>query len=200
MDIRISGHQIDTGAALREYVNDHLSQIVSKYFPKCLSASVTFGNRRHAIISCDIIIHAMRDIILKAGGIDKDAHAAFDQAAAKIEKQLRRHHRRLQTRIQQNTPSIDEAAITLTEAAAKADQDNAHYTVFDIEEDEKEQGDHPPVIAEMQVDIPTASVSDAVLMLDLRNTTALLFVNSKSGHHNMVYRRVDGTIGWVEPR
>ncbi|MFT8736699.1 MAG: ribosome-associated translation inhibitor RaiA [Zymomonas mobilis] len=200
MDIRIAGHQIDTGAALRQYVNDHLVQIVSKYFPQCLRASVTFGSRRHAIISCDIIIHAMRDIILKAGGMDKDAHAAFDQAAAKIEKQLRRHHRRLQTKIQQNTPSIGEAAAVLAAETAKADEDNAHYTVFDIEEDEKELGEHPPVVAEMQVDIPTASVSDAVLMLDLRNTTALLFVNSKSGNHNMVYRRMDGTIGWVEPQ
>jgi hypothetical protein len=62
------------------------------------------------------------------------------------------------------------------------------------------EGDNPLVIAETRVDIPTASVSDAVMMLDLRNTNALLFVNSASGNHNMVYRREDGSIGWVEPR
>ena len=63
-----------------------------------------------------------------------------------------------------------------------------------------EEGDHPLVIAETRVDIPEASVGDAVMMLDLRNTNALLFVNSMSGDHNMVYRREDGSIGWVEPR
>ena len=79
--------------------------------------------------------------------------------------------------------------------------DNAAYTVFDagtVDSDE-EVGDAPLIIAETRVDVPEASVSDAVMMLDLRNTNALLFVNSKTGSHNMVYRRNDGSIGWVEP-
>ena len=78
-------------------------------------------------------------------------------------------------------------------------EDNASYTVFDGG-GEEDAGDAPAIIAETRVDIPSSSVSDAVMMLDLRNTNALLFVNSKTGSHNMVYRRDDGTIGWVEPR
>jgi hypothetical protein len=72
--------------------------------------------------------------------------------------------------------------------------------VFEAGEEDGEVGEAPAIIAETRVDVPTASVSDAVMMLDLRNTTALLFVNGATGAHNMVYRRPDGTIGWVEPR
>ena len=72
--------------------------------------------------------------------------------------------------------------------------------MFDPGSDDDEVGDAPAIIAETRVDVPQASVSDAVMMMDLRNTNALLFVNSKSGAHNMVYRRNDGTIGWVEPQ
>ncbi len=88
----------------------------------------------------------------------------------------------------QPSPTIDEI------------QDNASYVVFDSGSDEDDAGDAPAIIAETRVDIPQSSVSDAVMMLDLRDTNALLFVNSKTGAHNMVYRRRDGTIGWVEPQ
>jgi hypothetical protein len=113
---------------------------------------------------------------------------AFEGAADKIEKQLRRYMRRLK----------DKSSI----AQPPGDLDlDAGYTVFDAgEHDDDEAGDAPAIIAETRVDIPTASVSDAVMMLDLRNTTALLFVNVATSSHNMVYRRPDGTIGWVEPQ
>jgi len=81
--------------------------------------------------------------------------------------------------------------------------ENAEYRIFassEVEEADEVASDHPVVIAETRVDIPRASVGDAVMMLDLRNTNALLFVNSATDDHNMVYRREDGTIGWVEPR
>jgi hypothetical protein len=78
--------------------------------------------------------------------------------------------------------------------------DNAGYTLFAETVDEDEAGDAPLVIAETRVDVPDASVSDAVMMLDLRNTQALLFRNAGTGSYNMVYRRGDGTIGWVEPQ
>jgi len=83
---------------------------------------------------------------------------------------------------------------------ARAEEDAA-YTIFAAEEPEEEvKSDAPPVIAETSVDIPTGSVADAVMMLDLRNTNALFFKNAGTGRHNMVYRRPDGSIGWVEPR
>ena len=133
----------------------------------------------------------MQGVVLKGANDGMDAHVAFDGAADKIEKQLRRYMRRIKDR---NAG----AAIAVADSMAF---DNAGYTVFDAPaEDEQEVVvDAPVVIAEMRVDVPDTSVSDAVMMLDLRNTNALLFRNVGTGAYNMVYRRHDGTIGWVEP-
>ena len=113
--------------------------------------------------------------------------ATFDGAADKIEKQLRRYKRRL--RDDHTGPN-----------GVAPPEDNAAYVVFEpLADEEVAESDHPVVIAETRVDVPDASVSDAVMMLDLRHTNALLFRNAGTGTYNMVYRRNDGTIGWVEP-
>ncbi len=189
MDIRVSGHQIDTGAALQEHASDRLTTIVDKHFSRALSSTVTFGKAPASSFAADIILHVNHGLILKSHGQASDAHVAFDQAAEKIEKQLRRYRRRIKDRHEQ------------ADHAAREEQ--AAYTVFaPIEEPEPEAevvADAPPVIAETRVDIPEVSVSDAVMMLDLRHTNALFFKNAGTGRHNMVYRRNDGSIGWVEP-
>jgi ribosomal subunit interface protein len=192
MEIRVSGHQVDTGEALRAHVQERMSAIAVKYFERALSAHVTFGKGPHDhAFTCDIVAHVMQGVILKGSGQAQEAHPAFDQAADRIEKQLRRYMRRLKDR----HGGHGRAAPT---ALAEPETD-AGYTVFAPVEDE-EPGDYPPIVAETMVDIPDATVSDAVMLLDLRNTNALLFRNSGTGRHNMVYRRQDGTIGWVEPR
>lgn len=188
MDIRVSGHQIDTGSALQDYVTDRLNGMVEKYFSRALSANVTFGKPSGGAFSSDIVTHVNKGLVLKSHAEAHDIHQAFDQAAGKMEKQLRRYKRRVQDHHAQAAPAeLDE---------------QAGYTIFaapQIEED-AEQEDSPPVVAETTADIPEASVADAVMMLDLRDTGALFFKNAASGRHNMVYRRRDGTIGWVEPR
>jgi len=190
MDIRISGHQVETGDALRTHVTDRLQGIAEKYFARAISSEVTFGKGPHDIgFKCDIVMHVTRGLVLKGRHDAPDAHLSFDGAATKIEKQLRRYSRRLKDR---NAGQ----AIELAEAGAY----DAGYTLFAEQIDEDEAGDAPLIIAETRVDIPDASVSDAVMMLDLRNTAALLFKNSGTGSYNMVYRRGDGTIGWVEPQ
>ncbi len=191
MEIRVSGHQIETGEALQVHVSDRMNAIADKYFSRAIGAHATFGKGPHDSFQCDIVAHVMQGLVLKGHGQAQDAHVAFESAAERIEKQLRRYMRRLKDRSNlngQSAASIDDFV------------ENASYVVFDGGTDEDEAGDAPAIIAETRVDIPTSSVSDAVMMLDLRNTNALLFVNSKTGSHNMVYRRDDGTIGWVEPR
>ena len=187
MDIRVSGHQVDTGEALRQHVDDRLQGIAEKYFARAISAQVTVGKGPHDHgFTCDIVAHVMQGLVLKGShSAPSEAHLAFDGAADKIEKQLRRYMRRLKDR---NNGQ---------QQAMMADFD-AGYTVFQVEETE-EVADAPAIIAETRVDVPDASVSDAVMMLDLRNTNALLFKNTGTGAYNMVYRRTDGTIGWVEP-
>lgn len=188
MEIRVSGHQLETGEALRTHVETRLGGIADKYFSKAISAQATFGRAPHDKFSCDIIAHVMQGLILKGRGEAGEARVAFDGAAEKIEKQLRRYMRRLQARHSQTAH-----ALAMEEAA---------YTVFDAGDIEAEvpPPEAPVIVAEMSVDIPEASVSDAVMLMDLRNTPALLFKNAGTGRHNMVYRREDGTIGWVEPK
>ncbi|WP_336979131.1 ribosome hibernation-promoting factor, HPF/YfiA family [Altererythrobacter fulvus] len=188
MDIRVSGHQIDTGSALQEHAADRLNSIIDKYFSRALSSHVTFGKAPTSAYTSDIVMHVMHGLILKARGEAHDVHIAFDQAADKIDKQLRRYKRRLKDRHEQ--------------IAFAAREEDAAYTVFAPLAEETEEvveSDAPLVIAETRVDIPEASVSDAVMMLDLRHTNALFFKNAGTGRHNMVYRRHDGSIGWVEP-
>ena len=191
MEIRVSGHQVDTGDALRAHVEDRLQGLADKYFSRSISAHVTFGRGQHGNgFSCDIVAHVMQGVILKGTGMAMEAHPAFDQAAERIETQLRRYMRRLKDRNSANGI-----------AAAEGFEADAGYTVFEGgAEIEAEPADNPVIIAETRVDVPEASVSDAVMMLDLRNTTALLFRNSGTGAYNMVYRRGDGSIGWVEPQ
>ncbi|MGN6497135.1 MAG: ribosome hibernation-promoting factor, HPF/YfiA family [Tsuneonella sp.] len=189
MDIRVSGHQIETGAALQEHVTDRLTAIVDKYFNRALSSHVTFGKAPAGAFSCDIVTHVMQGLILKAHGAAQDAHQALDQAAEKIDKQLRRYKRRLNDRHLQS--------------AHAAQEEEAAYTIFapPASDEDSEVADEPPmIIAETTADIPESSVADAVMMLDLRDTNAMLFKNAGTGRHNMVYRRRDGSIGWVEPR
>jgi ribosomal subunit interface protein len=190
MEIRISGHQVETGDALKQRVTERLQGIADKYFSRAISAQVTFGKGPHDNgFTCDIVAHVMQGLVLKGAGSGMEAAGSFEGAADKIEKQLRRYMRRLKDR--HNGEAI-------------ADQesrgyDNAGYTLFQDSNEEEEAGDAPLIIAETRVDVPDASVGDAVMMLDLRNTSALLFRNSGTGAFNMVYRRGDGTIGWVEP-
>ncbi len=186
MDIRVSGHQVETGEALQEHAADRLGGVVEKYFDRAISSHVTFGKAPAGAFKCDIVTHVMQGLILKAQGEAHDAHQALDAAAAKIDKQLRRYKRRLKDRHEQ----ADHARA----------EEEAAYRIFAVEEAEEEVlVDAPPVIAETRVDIPETSVADAVMMLDLRDTTALFFKNAGTGRHNMVYRRADGSIGWVEP-
>jgi len=186
MDIRVSGHQVETGSALQEHAADRLGGIVDKYFDRAISSHITFGKAPAGAFRCDIVTHVMQGLILKAQSEAHDAHQALDAAATRIETQLRRYKRRLKDRHEQADH-------------ARAEEDAA-YTIFAVEEPEQEViAEAPPIIAETRVDIPETSVADAVMMLDLRDTPALFFKNAGTGRHNMVYRRADGSIGWVEP-
>jgi ribosomal subunit interface protein len=184
MPFRISGKNLDIGAALRQRVNDRLVEALGKYFDRGYSGHVTvekdgFGFRT------ECAIHLDSGVTLESEAMAADAYASADQAAIRMEKQLRRYKRRLKDR---------HAQAAYAEAGA-----DAGYTIFAPPPEEEEPVDNPPIVAETKVDIPTASVSDAVMLLDLRNTNALMFRNTGTGAYNMVYRRGDGTIGWVEP-
>lgn len=198
MDIRVSGHQVDAGTAFESHAQERLATIVDKYFSRALSSQVTLGKAPHGGFRCDIVTHVAQGLILKGSSIAQDAHQALDQSAEKIDRQLSRYKRRIKDRHENTVHARRLDEVNLSGQIITVE--DAGYTVFAEPGIDEEPVDSPLVIAETRVDVPTATVSDAVMMLDLRNTNALLFQNAGTGTHNMVYRRGDGSIGWVEPR
>lgn len=184
MDVRVTGHQVDTGDSLREHAASRMESIADKYFSRAVAANVTFGRGPQNDFTCDIVAPVAQGIVLKARNRAPQARMAFEGAADKIEKQLRRYSKRLR----------EHKGDGANQVVA-----NAGYTIFQAPAENEEPSASPPIVAETQVDIPDSSVSDAVMLMDLRNTSALMFRNSVSGEYNMIYRRDDGTIGWVEP-
>ena len=186
MDVRVADHQVDTSESVRDYAQQRIAEITQKYFSRAVGANVTFGRGADNGYSCDIVAPVLQGVVLKASHSAREPQMAFNGAADRIEKQLRRYMRRLKDH------KVDDQA--------QAYAENAGYTIFAQPETANDGEDsHPTIVAETRVDIPEASVSDAVMLMDLRNTTALLFKNSGTGAFNMIYRREDGNIGWVEP-
>ena len=186
MDVRVAGHQVDTGESLREHAQRRIAEITEKYFSRSIGANVTFGRGPNNDYTCDIVVPALQGVVLKASYSAAQPQIAFNGAADRIEKQLRRYMKRLREH------KVDEAAQAYVE--------NAAYTIFSVPQQiEDEEAAFPTIVAETSVDIPESSVSDAVMLMDLRNTNALMFKNSATGEFNMIYRREDGNIGWVEP-
>ncbi len=198
MQVSVSGKHLDVGDALRGRVIAELSAIVEKYFGTGIDATVGFERVRH-FYRCQISVHFGRDMLAQSHAEATEAHGAFDMAADRMATRLRRHKRRLRDRHRDSA--------TAAESGAPDPYPAAHYVIAaespenpEIGEENKEIGEHvPAVIAEMESEIPRLTVAAAVMRLDLADLTALLFRNDAHGGLNMVYRRHDGNVGWVDP-
>ena len=186
MDVRVTGHQVDLSESVRDQASGRMEALAEKYFSRAVAANVTFGAGPQNDFICDIVAPVANGVVLKAHHRAPQSGIAFEGAADKIEKQLRRYAKRLR---EHKGNGADREVI-----------EDAGYTVFGSPAEQEEEATAPPIVAETRVDIPDSSVSDAVMLMDLRNTNALMFKNSASGQYNMIYRRDDGTIGWVEPQ
>ena len=191
MLITVAGKQVETGEALKTHVSDGLTAITAKYFDHALEANVTFHKHRSQF-SCDINLKAGRGLMMRAEGEGTDAHRAFEVAAEHLAKRLRRYRRR-----------VNEHARSFAgnrEALAEETPSGRRYVIeAPSEEEAPEQGDHGPIIAENPTHIEKLSVGEAVMRLDLAQAQALMFLNKKGGGLNVVYRRADGNIGWIDP-
>ena len=194
MQITVSGKQVDLSDALRTRVSRHLDQIAGKYFDHALDAHVTFSRAR-SFFTCDINMRAGRGLLLRGEGEAADAHAAFDDAAEHIAKRLRRYRRRV------NEHQRDLANRERPEAGRQ-------YVLRQEEEAPRVDGDgdtqaqaqaYATVIAEAPTEINRLSVGEAVMRMDLADQQVLMFRNSATGEFNVVYRRGDGHIGWIDP-
>ena len=186
MDVHVADHQVETGDSIKEHAIQRIEELTEKYYSRAVGADVTFGKGPYEDYTCDIVAPVGQGVVLKSSYRAQTAEVAFECAADKIEKQLRRYNRRLK----EHKPAIELAGDVEADAA---------YRIFASSAEEEEAPDNPAIVAETRVDIPKANVADAVMMLDLRNTNALMFRNTTTGELNMVYRREDGNIGWVEP-
>jgi ribosome hibernation promoting factor len=191
MQVTVTGKRFDVGDSLRTHAATATSAIVERYFGKATEAHVVFCRERH-LVKTEISVHASRGLSVQSGGEADDPYVAFDTAAERIDKRLRRHKRRLRNhhaRAKDDAPSPaqDATAYVLT-AAEKEEEDGA-----------SDGEGEPLVVAEMRTHIPHLTVSEAVMRLDLADAPALLFRNGARGNLNLVYRRADGNIGWIDP-
>jgi ribosomal subunit interface protein len=193
MRIQVAGRQMDVGEALRTRIEDELSSGVAKYFNRATDAVVTVGKNGGGVgIEVDCTVHLPSGISLQAEGHGGDAHSAFGDAMDKLEKRVRRYKRRLR-----NHHADNKSPLPAEDAPA--------YVLAPLQE-ENEAGDDAPVedqaplvIAENTISVRTMTVSTAVLQLDLADQPALMFRNAAHGGLNVVYRRPDGNIGWIDP-
>lgn len=186
MQLTISGKQLDVGAALQGYIEDQLPMLVGKYFENPTDGHVTMS-KEGSDIRADVTVHVGKGIMLQGHAIAGDAYAAFDEAAEHVGKRLRRYKRRLRDHHKDRSDSADILPAL-------------QYVFAAEEEDTANEPDQPMIVAEMETAIENLTPGDAVMRMDLANLPALMFRNVAHGGLNMVYRRGDGNIGWVDPR
>lgn len=193
MQITVSGKQVDLSDALRTRVSTQMDTIAGKYFDHALEAHVTFSRAR-SFFTCDINVHAGRGLQLRGEGEAADANTAFDDAAEHIAKRLRRYRRRVNDHhrdlAHRDRPEAARQYI-LKEEANGTDHADADSRSLDEA--------YATVVAEVQTEIVSLSVGEAVMRMDLADQMVLMFRNSAAGVLNVVYRRGDGHIGWIDP-
>lgn len=188
MQLSIHGKQMDLGDTLRTHISDKLEDINQKYFNRAIEAIVTLSPEGHAFTKTHISIRIGKDIMVMADAQDTDPYASFDAASEKVAKQMRRYKKRLRDHHERLEEEIFiPAQHSVIESAVTSDQE------------EEETPQEPVVVADMITNIQTMSVSEAVMRLDLSGENALMFRNPQHEGLNMVYRRSDGNVGWVDP-
>ena len=190
MRITVTGKQLDVGAALTEHIQARLEGSVKKYISHTIEGDVTMTKNAH-LFRADCKIHIGHGIYLQSSAEETEIYAAFDSAAEKLETRLRRYKRRITNHHKERSSKEELNAVY-----------KAQYNVFNVSEEptNEDEDNQPVIIAEMNMDIPEATVSDAVMRLDLGDLQTLMFRNSGHGGINVVYRRPDGNIGWIDPK
>ena len=187
MRYQISGKQIDIGEALQTHVKTELGEVVSKYAERPTDANVIFSKSASEFV-CETIVHLSTGLTAQAKAHSHEIYAAFDQCCEKMEKQLRRYKRRLKDHHRERSQPVE-----LMGAAS-------YILASDGEDGESEPETlNPMIIAEMETPIPSLSVGEAVMQMELAGAQFLFFRNEAKQGLNVVYRRADGNVGWIDP-
>lgn len=188
MRYQISGKQIDIGEALQTHVKSELEGILGKYAGRPTDAHVVFSKSAHEYI-CESVVHLSTGLNAQATGKATEIYAAFDASSEKMDKQLRRYKRRLKDHHKERSQPVE-----LSDAGS--------YILESRDESDDSEGDsvNAMIVAEMETKIPSLSVGEAVMQMEIASAPVLVFRNEKHKGINVVYRRDDGNIGWIDPR
>jgi ribosomal subunit interface protein len=188
MRYQISGKQIDIGEALQTHVKAELGEVVEKYAQRPTEAVIVFSRSAHEYV-CETVIHLATGLNAQAKGHATEIYAAFESCREKMDKQLRRYKRRLRNHHRDRPQPVEFGA-------------GASYILAPTEEPDEADTEalQPVVVAEMETKIPSITVGEAVMQLELGGQRMLVFRNEGHGGVNVVYRRDDGNIGWIDPR
>ena len=188
MRYTISGKHMDVGEALTSHVKAELGETIDKYSQRPTDATITFSREAHQH-TCDAVVHLSTGLTVQAKGAAPEVYAAFEACREKMDKQLRRYKRRLKDHHKERQEPVAFEQAGLYVLAADEDEWEA-----------RDSGIQPMIIAEMETRVPTLSVGDAVMQMELAGTPLLVFRNEKHGGVNVVHRREDGNVGWIDPR
>jgi ribosomal subunit interface protein len=191
MRYQISGKQIDIGEALQTHVKSELGEVVEKYAQRPTEAVIVFSRVAHEHV-CEAVVHLSTGLTAQAKGHAPEIYAAFESCREKMDKQLRRYKRRIRNHHSVRTAPVEFGGGSSYILAASEDMEDT--------EDVGPDSLQPVVIAEMETKIPSITVGEAVMQLDLGGQRMLVFRNEGHGGVNVVYRRDDGNIGWIDPR
>ena len=200
MQLTVTGKQVEVGDALRNHVEETLGALLGKYFRTAIEAHAVFTREAH-LIAVELSLHVGRGMVVNSRGAATDYYVAFDAAAERLAKQLRRYKRRLRDYHGKARPAGERPEMARSFVLApveEADIDEA----ADIGAESGTAADGgiaPVVIAEMSTELPRLTVGEAVMRMDLSDAPVLLFRNRSHGELNVVYRRGDGNIGWIDP-
>jgi ribosomal subunit interface protein len=191
MTVRVSGKGISVSEALRDRISDRTDDVLKKYFDGKFSGHVTIGKDRVGFRT-DCMLHLDSGMTLEADSTATDAYASADQALIQIEKRLRRYKSRLKDRSERKAFAASAALATLDVPSYVIEAPTAA-------DDAEIDGFNPVIIAETTSSLKKLSVSEAVMELDLTGAPVVVFVHGTSGRVNLIYKRADGNIGWVDP-
>jgi ribosome hibernation promoting factor len=198
MQLTLTGKQIDVGDALRRHIEGSLSSILGKYFGSAIEAHVVVSREAH-LSRAEISVRIGRGIVVNAHAAASELYAAFDAGAERVAKQLRRYKRRLRDHHGKARDAAADGELAMAYVLAPLSEDDDEDPAA-ADGENPEAGDAPAVIAEMSTELPHLTVGEAAMCMDLADSPVLLFRNRSHGELNLVYRRADGNIGWIDPQ
>lgn len=188
MRTQITGKQIDIGESLQLYVQEGLDGIVGKFAGRPTDAQIVFSKSAHEYI-CETTVHLSTGLNVQAKGKATEIYAAFESCSEKMEKQLRRYKRRLKDHYKERAEPVELSGASSYILASETGADDSEPDSL-----------APVIVAEMETKIPTLSVGEAVMQMELAGSPALVFRKEGNEALNVVYRRDDGNIGWIDPQ